>query len=106
MKFKVFRTLTFEKELKKFTKQDRLQVEKFEKKLSENPYVGKALSYVFLREKKLGLRRIYYLIYEDEIIVLMVGTSDKKTQQPTIDAIKEKLDDFYEFVKKNLKNIK
>ncbi|MCH8331608.1 MAG: T9SS type A sorting domain-containing protein [Bacteroidetes bacterium] len=92
MKFKVYRAATFEKEFSKLPKPDKESIQKFERKLVENPYLGKPLSYVFLREMKLGSRRVYYLIYEDFIIVLMVAISDKKTQQATINAIKLKLE--------------
>jgi mRNA-degrading endonuclease RelE of RelBE toxin-antitoxin system len=105
MKFKVFRTKTFDKEFDKLPKTEQKEVENFEKKLSENPFVGKPLGLIFLREKKLDGRRIYYLIYDDFVVVLMVAISDKKTQQPTIDSIKEKLDEYYEMVKETLKKL-
>jgi len=104
MKFKVFRSATFEKEFSKLPKPDKESIQKFERKLVENPYLGKPLSYVFLREMKLGSRRVYYLVYEDFIIVLMVAISDKKTQQATINVIKLKLEQYYNFVKDSLRN--
>ena len=105
MKFKVFRTKTFDKEFDKLPKTEQREVENFEKKLSENPFVGKPLGLIFFREKKLNSRRIYYLIYEDFVVVLMVAISDKKTQQSTIDSIKEKLEEYYEKIKETLKKL-
>lgn len=40
MKFKVFRTSTFEKEFSKLSKTEQTTIEKFEKKLVENPHLG------------------------------------------------------------------
>lgn len=105
MKFKVFRTKTFEKELDRLPKNEKIIVETFEKSLSENPFMGKPLGFVFFREKRLNGRRVYYLIYEDFVVILMVAISDKKTQQATIDSIKEKLDEYYEKVKETLKQL-
>ena len=81
------------------------EIQNFEIKLSENPFVGKPLGLVFFREKKLNGRRVYYLIYEKFVIVLMVAISDKKTQQPTIEAIKNKLNEYYDLVKNFLDKI-
>ena len=103
MKFKVFRTATFEKEFYKLENQEQKEIQKFEADLSENPFIGKPLGFVFFREKRLNGKRVYYLIYEDFVVVLMVAISDKKTQQATIDAIKEKLKEYYEMIKENLK---
>jgi len=54
--FKVIGTDTYLQELDKWSKQDYNAAEKIPKKLAENPYVGKQLSYPFLREKKIGGR--------------------------------------------------
>ena len=101
--FKVFRTETFEDEFHKLPKTEQQEIKKFEKHLSENPFVGKPLGMPFFREKKFKGRRVYYLIYEDVIVVLMVALSDKKTQQATIDAIKENIAVYSEQITKTLK---
>ena len=62
--------------------------------LKENQYSGKPLGYSFLREKRYEDKRLYYLVYENIRVVLLVSISDKKTQQETIDAIKESFDAF------------
>lgn len=64
------------------------------KKLADNPFIGKGLSYRFFREKKFEGRRVYYLVYEDLKIVLLVATSGKKDQQVTIDHITSQLDGY------------
>ena len=105
MKFKVFRTKTFEKEFDNLPKTEQTKIEKLEEVLSENPFVGKPLGFVFLREKRLNGRRVYYLIYENFVVVLMVTISDKKAQQATIDSIKKKLDEYHEIIKETLKKL-
>jgi len=103
--YAIYRTKTFDKEfLKQLSHEEQREVELLEKKqLTVNPYVGDHLHYPFLREKKIGGKRIYFLIYEDLKVVLMVRISDKKAQQETIDHIKILLDDYFELIKKTLK---
>ena len=74
--FKVIGTDTYFRELKKFPKSDQEVARDIPQQLCANPFVGKQLTYPFLREKKIGGRRIYYLIYEDLKLVLIVATSD------------------------------
>lgn len=105
MQFKVFRTSTFDKEFSKLSKAEQTAIDKFEKKLIENPHLGKPLGYIFFREKKLNGNRVYYLIYEEFVIVLMVAVSDKRTQQDTIDDIKRRLDKYYSFVRDTLRKL-
>jgi len=57
-------------------------------KLSVNPHNGKPLGNS-LWELKAGKFRIYYIIFESEILVLMVDVSDKKHQQETINSLKK-----------------
>ena len=92
--FKVIGTDTYLRELQKWPKKDYDAAEKIPKKLAENPFVGKQLSYPFLREKKIEGRRIYYLVYEDLELVLLVAASGKKDQQATIEHIKDNLKEF------------
>jgi putative component of toxin-antitoxin plasmid stabilization module len=105
MKFKVFRTTTFEKEFGKLPKIEQERIDRLEKNLSENPFVGKPLGFTFIREKRLNGRRIYYLVYEQFVVILMVAISTKKTQQATIDAVKYKLEEYNDMVKETLKKL-
>ncbi len=103
--YAVFRTEKFDKEFaRQFSKEEQRQVENFEKKqLVENPDVGKPLGYRFFREKKVGGKRVYFLIYEDIKAVLIVAVSDKKAQQETIDDIRSRLEDYHGVVKEAIK---
>jgi putative component of toxin-antitoxin plasmid stabilization module len=100
--YRVYRTETFDKLVRKLSKEEQKQITRIENQLKVNPFVGKPLGYRFFREKKIKGKRIYYLVYEDMVIVLLVGLSDKKTQQATINEIKDKLPRYYETIKKAL----
>lgn len=65
--------------------------------------VGDPLKYPFFREKKVGGKRVYFLIYSDIRAVLMVGISDKKEQQETIDDIKGRLEEYHEVIKEAIR---
>ena len=89
--FKVIGTNTYLKEIDKWPKDYKEAVNKLPKNLSVNPFVGDQLSYPFLREKRIKEKRVYYLIYEDLKLVLLVAVGGKKDQQATIDHIKGNL---------------
>ena len=92
--FMVIGTETYLKEINRWPKPDKEGALKIPDQLKENPLIGKPLGYPFLREKKIKERRIYYLVYEDLKIVLLVAASGKKDQQATIDHIKKNLHEF------------
>lgn len=92
--YKVIATDTYQKEIDRWTKADKEIAEKLPNKLSINPLIGKPLSYPFLREKRIREKRVYYLIYHDLNLVLLVATSSKKDQKETIAYIKRYLTDF------------
>ena len=92
--FNVIGTDTYLFELQKWSKADQEAAEKIPKKLADNPFIGDPFNYPFLRERRVGEKRIYYLIYEDLKLVLVVATSGKKNQQATIDHIKNNLPEF------------
>ena len=94
----------FEEEFRKLPKVGQERIEKFEGHLSENPFAGKPLGFIFFREKRLDGKRVYYLIYRDLIAVLMVAISDKKDQQTKINIIKTRLGYYYQLVKAILNN--
>ncbi len=83
--------------------------ERFEdqiKKLRENPYgLGKPLGYPWFRELRNDKFRVYYLIYDQLVVVLFVGISDKKNQQAVINIVKNNLKMFKEFVEKKAKGL-
>ena len=82
--FKVIGTDTYLKEISKWSKVEIESAEKIPEQLKENPFVGQQLRYPFLREKRIKEKRVYYLIYEDLNLVLLVAVSGKKDQQSTI----------------------
>lgn len=103
--YKVIGTETYLKEIGKWTKNDREAAEKLPKQLSNNPYVGDPLSYKFLREKRVKEKRVYFLVYDDLKLVLLVATSGKKDQQETIDHIKNQLVEFKIIAEKIAKQV-
>lgn len=101
----VIGTETYLKELEKWDKSERYLAEKIPAKLTVNPRVGDHCGYPFLREKRIREKRVYYLIYDDLKLVLLVATSGKKDQQFTIDHIKEHLDQFRKIAEEKIKQV-
>lgn len=54
----------------------------------------------FFREKRVNEKRVYFLIYKELNLVLIIATSGKKDQQFTIDYVKSHLDEFKIFAEK------
>ena len=101
MSFKLKKTDEFLAEFNRLPNDIRSRFEKQFHKVEEDPFsLGKPLGYNWFRELKNEGHRVYYLIYEDKIIVLFVGVSGKKDQQSSIDQIKSNLLFFKEFVEK------
>lgn len=92
--YKVIGTNTYLKEIDKWPKDYRDIAGKIPQKLKENPLLGNQLSYPFLRERRVREKRVYYLVYEDLKLVLLVAASGKKDQQTTINHIKDNLKEF------------
>ena len=80
MSYAVYTTETFDKEASKLSQEEQKRIQKISLQLKENPYVGDQLQYKFLREKRLEEKRIYYLVYDNLNIVLIVAISGKKNQ--------------------------
>ena len=92
--YKVIETETYRKELRKWSKADIEAAKKISQKLAINPFVGDPLSYPFLREERVKKKRIYFLVYGDLKLVLVVATSGKDDQQSTINYLKNNLGEF------------
>ncbi|HLC78111.1 MAG TPA: type II toxin-antitoxin system RelE/ParE family toxin [Candidatus Nanoarchaeia archaeon] len=92
----------FDKEMKKLSQGEQDRIEKLFLQLRENPHVGDQLRHNFFREKRLNGKRIYYLIYDDLKVVLVVAISNKKTQQVTIDRIVRYFTEYRNYVEKLL----
>lgn len=100
-KYELIQTEDFERLFNKIPKDIRNRFENQFKKLEQNPYsLGDPLGYKWLRELKNKGYRVYYLIYDKEVVVLFVGVSDKKAQQTMITFIKANLELFKDLVEK------
>lgn len=100
--YSVFRTPIFDRKLSDFSSDFNEQVDKIERQLEMNPYVGRPLGTKWFREKKISKYRAYYLIYEDLNAIYMITLSGKKDQQKTINTIRHFLDKYREEIEKML----
>lgn len=100
MKWRILKTELFERKFNKLDKSIQQQIEKIRDQLKENPFVGKPLQVEFLREKKVGKFRLYYLIYKEYVIVYMIAISEKKDQQRAINTIQLFLDRYQQDIEK------
>ena len=103
--FKVIGTNTYLREVGKWPKDYQEILDNIPKKLVESPLSGDPLGYPFLREKRVKEKRVYYLVYEDLKLVLLVAASGKKDQQATIDHIKEHLEEFKKVAEELIKQV-
>ena len=103
MTYKVYMTETFKKEFDKLSTSEREAIGKIFLQLKENPFVGDAIKYKFFREKRIKEKRLYYLIYENFAIVLVVASKGKKVQQETINKTISLLPEFKKYIEKIFK---
>ncbi len=86
MRYKIFETATFTREFQKAIPRE-IQSD-FRRRISslvEDPYAhGKPLRFAWFRELKAEKFRVYYLIEDETITVVLAGASDKKRQEKTI----------------------
>lgn len=104
MEYRVYKTKRFDRELSKYSKEDYRRIKNLFGQLRENPYVGNQLQIKILREKRLGEKRIYYLVFDDLQAVLVIAFSDKKAQQKVIDFIIKNISHFRTYLKELLSN--
>ncbi len=100
--YNVYTIETFDRKLRKLSKAEQHKIQKIFLQLKENPYVGDQLRIKILREKRLKEKRLYYLVFDDLNTVLVVGISDKKTQQKTIDYIIKYVDEYRNYLRELL----
>ena len=98
--FKIFTSEEFNKLYNRLDKQLQKEVAKEINQLEENPYSGKPLGYKFFREKKIRNLRLFYLIYEQKVIIFVITISTKKDQQNAIDKIKKLMPHYQEEIRK------
>src|SRR3989344_710997 len=87
-KYKVFRSVSFQKKISKYDKNIQERINKIEDKLMFNPEYGNPLGTRWFRESRFENYRIYYLIYEDLQAIYIIAISSKKDQQKTINTIR------------------
>lgn len=100
--YKVFVTKLYEIQAKK-----RLNKKEYEtaERIFENilkyraETFGDRIKYNFFREFRINGKRVYFLIYKDIAIVLVIGVSKKKDQQEVINSIFNRLKDFKNFAR-------
>jgi len=93
--YRVFKSPRFQKKVEKLLdKRELKELDEFIQELKKGNIVGKQLTFEFLREKKIGGKRIYFLVYEKLSVILLVNSSNKKKQQATINEIKFFLPEF------------
>ena len=103
MVYAVYTTKSFDRETEKLSKEEQERIQKIFLQLKENPYVGDQLQYRHLREKRVKEKRVYYLVYDDLLAVLVVAVSGKKDQQATINHIIDNFDEYKEYLGKLLR---
>ncbi|MFW6231258.1 MAG: type II toxin-antitoxin system RelE family toxin [Nanoarchaeota archaeon] len=89
MQYVLKETEEFRKEFLKLPANIQKRFRKQMIRLKENPFaLGKPLKGKrWLRELKNKKFRVYYMIIEEDVLVLLISVSDKKHQQKVIDAI-------------------
>jgi len=99
MAFRLQETKEFEIEFNRIPKDIQRRFDKQFRKVEEDPYsIGRPLGSMWFRELKNEGYRVYYLVYDNKVIVLFVGVSNKKRQQEIIDSVKSNLPIFSELV--------
>ena len=98
--YKIFNTNIFRENIHKQPTNYLNYANKIIDKLIENHFTGDPLKYNFFRKKRIREKRIYFLIYEDLNLILLVATGDKKNQREIIDYIKDNLKQFREMAEK------
>lgn len=100
MVYAVYTLNVFDKKMNKFPESDKEIIKKIFLQLKENPYVGDQIRYKFFREKRIREKRIYYLVYDDLRIVLMVAIGSKKAQEETIGKIVGYFNEYRKYAEK------
>ena len=82
-------TRDFRKQFKKLPKEMQRRFNWQFRILKDDPFhYGRPLGNKKFRELKNEGFRVYFVIYKEQIVVLLIGVSNKKTQQNVIDYVK------------------
>lgn len=98
MPYEIYETDTFSKLYSAMEKEEKEWIAKIKLQIKDNPSTGKPLKFEWFREKKLGDKRLYYLIYKNLSRVLLVSFGTKKEQQKIIDHILENKDKYRKII--------
>lgn len=103
--FRIFKSATFDKDFDNLDNSEQERVDKILSQLLERGgEVGKPLSGLpFFKEKKFNGKRLYFLVYENLRVVLVLAISDKKAQRATINMILRDLAVYQQYVLDELK---
>lgn len=100
MKYSVYIHPTIHKEvISRLSLDNQNRIDNLVRQFLTNPYVGDSLQIKYIREKRFDGKRVYFVIFEDLKVVLILAISDKKTQQKTIDSIRNNLNGYRDYVK-------
>lgn len=102
MPYKIFTTEEFDRKYKKLDGQLQREIAKEIDQLQENPYSGKPLGYPFFREKKVQNYRIYFLVYDQLVVVFVITISTKNDQQETIDKVRALIPYYQQEIKRRI----
>lgn len=103
--YRLFTTEEFDRDFDKLDNSDQERIRKIIKQLKERgSEIGKPLSgLTFFREKKFNGKRLYFLVYSDIFVILILAISNKKAQQSTINKILLNLEKYQKYVYKTLR---
>ncbi len=101
MVFEIRETDEFHHIFEELEPAEKAWVLKIVEQLKLNPYNGKPLGYRWFREKKWEGKRLYYLIYQNNEIILLASYGDKKDQKEIITFILENRERFRKLVEEN-----
>ena len=82
--YEVLVTPEFEKDFKKLDNVEQSRVRKAVQSLKYTPYSGKPLGFEFFREKKIEGKRIYFIVYDEFVVIFLIAVGGKKTQKETL----------------------
>lgn len=94
----VLETDTFLEVYDNLEKKEQEWIEKIKDQLKENLLTGKPLGFIWLREKKLDDKRLFYVINEKTEKALLVAFGTKKEQQRIINAILRNKEEYFMFI--------
>lgn len=104
MTYEIYETELFSKVYKTADRREQIWIDKIKQQLICSP-TGKTLQYTWIREKKFGNKRLYFIVDEETKQILLVSFGSKKDQQTTIDFIIHNKNYFLELLKKQEKKL-